>query len=67
MLTMARRLAAAGMALLLISVPTSTAQETPKERDARMAASGYTVLRFRNEAVLRNPNILIEAVRARKG
>lgn len=36
MLTMIRRLAAAVMVLLLIAGPTSSAQETPQERDARM-------------------------------
>jgi alpha-L-fucosidase len=37
MATTLRRLAAAVLALLLISVPISTAQESPNERDARMA------------------------------
>jgi type I restriction enzyme R subunit len=33
------------------------------ERDARLAAAGFTVLRFGNEAFLRNPNIVLEGIR----
>ncbi|HWQ86364.1 endonuclease domain-containing protein [Brevundimonas sp.] len=34
------------------------------ERDLRLAEAGFTVLRFSNAAFLRNPNIVLEAIRA---
>lgn len=34
------------------------------DRDARLAAAGFTVLRFENEAFLANPGMVLEAVRA---
>jgi len=33
------------------------------ERDLRLAEAGFTVLRFGNEAFLRNPGIVLEAIR----
>ena len=33
------------------------------ERDHRLAEAGFTVLRFGNEAFLRNPGIVLEAIR----
>ena len=33
------------------------------DRDARLAAAGFTVLRFGNEAFLNNPGIVVEAIR----
>ncbi len=33
------------------------------DRDARLAAAGFTVLRFGNEAFLNNPAIVLEAIR----
>lgn len=33
-------------------------------RDARLAAAGFTVIRFGNESFLRNPNDLLNAIRA---
>jgi len=45
-------------------------EESDARRDAWLTAQGFTVLRFGNEAVLRNPNLILEAVRehaARKG
>jgi len=38
-------------------------EESDARRDAWLAAQGFTVLRFGNEAVLRNPNLILEAVR----
>lgn len=38
-------------------------EEADARRDAWLKASGYTVLRFQNEAVLRNPALVLEAVR----
>ena len=32
-------------------------------RDLRLAEAGFTVLRFRNEAFLRNPGIILAAIR----
>jgi very-short-patch-repair endonuclease len=32
-------------------------------RDAWLTANGWTVLRFRNQAVLNNPSMLFQAVR----
>jgi type I restriction enzyme R subunit len=34
------------------------------ERDLRLAQAGFTVLRFGNEAFLRNPGIVLAAIRA---
>lgn len=33
------------------------------ERDARLARAGFTVLRFGNEAFLKNPNVLLDGIR----
>lgn len=41
-------------------------EEADATRDAWLAAAGFTVLRFRNEAVLKNPAILFDAVRKAK-
>jgi len=32
-------------------------------RDARLTEAGFTTLRFGNEAFLRNPNVVLEAIR----
>ena len=37
--------------------------ERDEARDAWLSANGWTVLRFRNEAVLTNPALLFQAVR----
>ncbi|WP_245162385.1 DUF559 domain-containing protein [Brevundimonas sp. AJA228-03] len=37
--------------------------ETDAVRDAWLTANGWTVLRFNNEAVLKNPALLFQAVR----
>jgi len=37
--------------------------ESDAERDAWLKAQGFTVLRFENEAVLKNPAVVFEAVR----
>ncbi len=33
------------------------------ERDLRLTAAGFTVLRFRNEAFLRNPGVVLAAIK----
>ena len=38
-------------------------EESDARRDSRLMAQGFTVLRFGNEAVLRNPNLILDAVR----
>ncbi|KPF73653.1 hypothetical protein IP78_14690 [Brevundimonas sp. AAP58] len=37
--------------------------EADAKRDAWLTANGWTVLRFRNQAVLTNPSLLFQAVR----
>ena len=39
-------------------------EEADRRRDADLAQRGFTVLRFGNEAVLSNPNIAFDAIRA---
>ena len=41
-------------------------EESDAARDAWLRAAGFTVLRFRNEAVLKNPAVLFDAVRQAK-
>lgn len=38
-------------------------EEADANRDAWLAEAGYTVLRFDNSAILRNPNVVFEGVR----
>ena len=38
-------------------------EEADANRDAWLAEAGYTVLRFDNTMILRNPNLVLEAVR----
>jgi very-short-patch-repair endonuclease len=35
------------------------------ERDLKLAEAGFTVLRFENQTFLRNPNVLLDAIRQR--
>nr|WP_314428893.1 DUF559 domain-containing protein [uncultured Brevundimonas sp.] len=38
-------------------------EEADANRDAWLAEAGYTVLRFDNAMILRNPNLVFEAIR----
>ena len=38
-------------------------EDSDARRDAWLTGQGFTVMRFSNEAVLRNPNLVLEAVR----
>jgi very-short-patch-repair endonuclease len=38
-------------------------EERDAARDADLRRRGFTVLRFGNEAVLRNPNVVLDAIR----
>jgi len=42
-------------------------EEADRRRDADLTRRGFTVLRFGNEAVLTNPNIVFDAIRAHAG
>jgi very-short-patch-repair endonuclease len=42
-------------------------EDADRMRDADLARRGFTVLRFGNEAVLTNPNVVFDAVRHRAG